>query len=206
MKFRALLKYFSLDIEARKTSVLTGLNRNTVNRYYDLLRKLIARHCETVLIPINCDGVGLAQDNGRPGEEEIPARGGMYVFGVTCHGGRVRTELVPPEHYAAAQVLLHGKSRSHHCRGLDKYEGLGDLSIGSFCRMRATCADGPSPRPDKTSEQFWTFLKSRLIKFNGISKSTLYLHLKECEFRFNARGEDLYQVLLKMVRGAPLGG
>jgi transposase-like protein len=30
------------------------------------------------------------------------------------------------------------------------------------------------------------------------------LHLKECEFRFNHRDEDLYHLLLKMFREKPL--
>ncbi|MDY7038843.1 MAG: IS1595 family transposase, partial [Thermodesulfobacteriota bacterium] len=34
--------------------------------------------------------------------------------------------------------------------------------------------------------------------------STFYLHLKECEFRFNYRNDDLYKMLLKMFRENPL--
>ena len=30
------------------------------------------------------------------------------------------------------------------------------------------------------------------------------LDLKECEFRFNNRGQDLYQILLKVFRKEPL--
>jgi transposase-like protein len=33
-----------------------------------------------------------------------------------------------------------------------------------------------------------------------MSRSTFYLHLKECEFRFNHRDEDLYKLLLKITR------
>ena len=36
-----------------------------------------------------------------------------------------------------------------------------------------------------TIEAFWSFAKRRLAKFNGIARTTLPLHLKECEFRFN---------------------
>jgi hypothetical protein len=32
-KFRGILKYFSLDIKATKITQLTGLNRNTTNKY-----------------------------------------------------------------------------------------------------------------------------------------------------------------------------
>ncbi|MCY4512646.1 MAG: IS1595 family transposase, partial [Bdellovibrionales bacterium] len=41
-------------------------------------------------------------------------------------------------------------------------------------------------------------------KFRGMNKETFYLHLKECEFRFNYREDDLYKLLLKMIRNKPL--
>ena len=45
-KFRQILKYFALDIEATKIAQLTGLNRNTINKYLLLVRKVIALECE----------------------------------------------------------------------------------------------------------------------------------------------------------------
>jgi hypothetical protein len=45
-KFRQFIKYFTLDLEAQKTAILTRLNRNTVNRYLRLIRERIAEHCE----------------------------------------------------------------------------------------------------------------------------------------------------------------
>ena len=53
-------------------------------------------------------------------------------------------------------------------------------------------------------ENFWGLAKVRLSKFRGMNKDTFYLHLKECEFRFNYRNDDLYRVLLKMIRNTPL--
>lgn len=53
-------------------------------------------------------------------------------------------------------------------------------------------------------EGFWGLAKTRLVKFKGISPPTFYLHLKECEFRFNHRDEDPYQLLLKITRSAIL--
>ena len=53
-------------------------------------------------------------------------------------------------------------------------------------------------------ESFWAFAKGRLTKFHGIADSTFYLHLKECEFRFNYRNQNLYKLLLKMFRETPL--
>ena len=49
-------------------------------------------------------------------------------------------------------------------------------------------------------ETLWGLAKTRLAKFNSISKSIFYLHLKECEFRFNYRKHDIYNLLLKECR------
>jgi len=37
-----------------------------------------------------------------------------------------------------------------------------------------------------------------------MDKNMFNLHLKECEFRFNQRGKDMYQILLKLFRDEPL--
>lgn len=41
-----MARHFSLDLTSENIAVLTGLNRNTVNRYLRLLRKKIAEFCE----------------------------------------------------------------------------------------------------------------------------------------------------------------
>jgi transposase len=53
-------------------------------------------------------------------------------------------------------------------------------------------------------EGFWGYAKTRMSRFRGMHPSTFYLHLKECEFRYNHRGQDLYHVLLKLCRENPL--
>ena len=53
-------------------------------------------------------------------------------------------------------------------------------------------------------ENFWGIAKVRLYKFRGMDKKTFYLHLKECEFRFNHRQDNLYLLLLKIIRNKPL--
>ncbi|MFI5323818.1 MAG: IS1595 family transposase, partial [Thermodesulfobacteriota bacterium] len=45
-------------------------------------------------------------------------------------------------------------------------------------------------------ESFWSFVKRRLQKFNGVGTENFNLHLKESEFRFNNRDKDIYKLLL----------
>lgn len=49
-------------------------------------------------------------------------------------------------------------------------------------------------------ESFWSFAKRRLAKFNGLTDDKFFLHLKECEFRFNHRHENLEQKALKIMK------
>ena len=53
-------------------------------------------------------------------------------------------------------------------------------------------------------ESFWSYAKRRLQKFNGVSARTFYLHLQECEYRFNNRDKDLRHLLLKLLEKHPL--
>ena len=53
-------------------------------------------------------------------------------------------------------------------------------------------------------ESFWSYAKWRLARFNGFRHTHFILHLKETEFRFNYRNNDLYSVMLKHLRADPL--
>lgn len=47
-KFREILDYFCLDIEATKISVLSGVSRITLNKLFKQIRILIAKECENI--------------------------------------------------------------------------------------------------------------------------------------------------------------
>ena len=53
-------------------------------------------------------------------------------------------------------------------------------------------------------ESFLGFAQQRLFRMRLAITERFGLHLKECEFRFNQRDADLYQLLLKMFREDPL--
>ena len=57
---------------------------------------------------------------------------------------------------------------------------------------------------DNLLDNFWVFTKNRLRKFYGIPKNVFYLHLRECQFRFNLRHKNIYDLLKQMLRLYPL--
>ncbi len=197
-KFRQILKYFALDIEAIKIAQLTGLNRNTINKYLLLVRKVIALECEQESpfsgeVEVDERFFGARRTKGKRGRG---ASGKTIVFGLLKRNGKVYTKIVPNCSRATLQAVIRGKvaffERTIHSDGWKGYNGLVDLGYKKHYRVQ----HGNNEFANKISyinaiENFWGIAKMRLAKFRGLSKPTLYLHLKECEFRFNHRGKNL---------------
>ena len=136
------------------------------------------------------------------------AYGKTIVFGLLKRGGKVYTEIVPDCKSKTLQDIVRGKVSAEsiiHTDGWRGYDGLVDIGYNKHFRVN----HGNNEFANKQThingiESFWSFAKTRLVKFHGISKSTFNLHLKECEFRFNYRNDNLYAIILKLVRNNPL--
>jgi transposase-like protein len=209
-KFRQLLKLFALDLTATQIAALSGLNRNTVNRYLRLIRQAVAAHCERESpfsgeVELDESYFGARRVRGKRGRG---ARGKTIVFGIYKRNGRVFTEIVPNCTKAQLQGIIRGRvelSATIHTDGFRSYDGIVHMGYRKHYRVhhhRDEFVRGNSHI--NGIEGFWGIAKTRLVKFKGMSRSTFYLHLKECEFRFNHRDEDLYQLLLKITRSAIL--
>ena len=209
-KFRDLVKYFSLDLGAQQIAILTNLNRNTVNRYLKLIRKRIAELCESETpfkgeIEVDESYFGAKRVRGKRG---LGAAGKTPVFGILQRQGKVYTEIVPDCAKATLQGIIRGRVSPESIIHSDKwrgYNGLVDLGYKKHYRVHHGTNEFARGKSHINGiESFWSFAKNRLIKFHGIPRDTFYLHLKECEFRFNYRNENIYYLLLKMFRDKPL--
>lgn len=209
-KFREFIRYFSLDLDAHKIAFSTSLNRNTVNRYLLLIRKRIAEFCEQSSpfhgeIEVDESYFGARRIKGKRGRG---AYGKTAVFGILQRGGKVYTEIVPDCARKTLQAIIRGRVEPDsviHSDSWHGYGGLVDLGYKKHYRIyhgKDQFANGK--RHINGIESFWSYSKRRLMKFHGIPRSTFYLHLKECEFRFNYRNQNIYQVVLKLLRNNPL--
>lgn len=189
---------------------VTGLNRNTVNRYITAIRERIAHHCEmespiTEEVEVDESYFGARLVRGIRGRG---AQGKTIVFGLFKRQGRVYTEIVPDCSKATLQGVIRGWVELEsiiHSDGWRGYDGLVDLGYSKHFRVE----HGNNEFVNKHShingiESFWAFAKTRLVRFRGLQKHAFYFHLKECEFRFNHRQENIYLLVLKMLREPPL--
>ena len=210
-KFRQLVKLFAMDLTATQTAELTHLNRNTVNRLYRAMRERISEFCRQAS-PVTgefvIDQSCFCSDRVK-GKRGRAASGKTIVFGLFMIEGNVHTEIIPDVMTAAFQDLIRGKIdinsviRADTWRG---YDGLVDIGYDKYFRVNRVNNEFSKGNriPINGIESFWGYTKHRLAKFNGIPKPLFETYLKETEFRFNHRGQDLYLALLKLLRERPL--
>jgi transposase len=209
-KFRQILKEFCLDSTAAETAKRTGVPRPTINVIYMLLRKRIYRlTLENNKAKIN-DEVeidesyfGARRVRGKRGRG---ANGKVPVFGILKRGDEVHLTIVKNCSKAQLLPILKGKvleGNRVYSDGWKPYDGL----VYNYDHYRVYHSKNEFARGKNHIngiESFWSWAKRRLNKMNGIHKEYFYLHLKESEFRFNHRKDDLYDILLSELRRNPL--
>ena len=130
------------------------------------------------------------------------------VFGLLKRGDQVYTEIVPDASKRTLQAIIRGKADPLSVINTDGwrgYDGLVDIGFGKHFRVNHGNNEFVKGSSHVNGiESFWSFAKRRLAQFNGVAKHTFALHLKECEFRFNHRHQNLYLAMLKLLRDNPL--
>ena len=210
-KFREILRLFCVDLTSSQISELSGLSRNTINKLLKAIRIRIAEKCEEESpfdqgeIELDESYFGARRVRGKRGRG---AQGKTIVFGIIKRHGKVYTQIV--KSCSAKELLSIVKEKvpresSIYTDTFRSYDGLVNMGYKKHYRI-AHGKDEFAKEHNHINgiENFWGLAKVRLSKFRGMHKSTFYLHLKECEFRFNHRHESLYDFLLKMLRDNPL--
>lgn len=204
-KIRKILRCFSEDLPAIKTSALLGLNPKTVDRYYNLFREKIARHSIEEAkfggeVEIDESYFGARRVRGKRGRG---AAGKTPVFGILKRSGKVYVTVVKNCSRRELLPVIQGKileGSTIHSDGWRAYDGL---ILNGYDHYRVFHGKNEFVRGKSHVngiESFWSFAKRRLSKFNGIPSHKFSLYLKECEFRFNHRGQNLYIVLLSVLK------
>ena len=208
--FRKVLKMFCADIPARTAGGLTGLSVQGTQSLYDGLRLRIME---------------LALEEARPfaGEVEIDesyfgprrvrgkrgrgAGGKTPVIGLLKRGGKVFTEIVENCSKQALMPIIKGQVLSEATVYTDGWKSYDGLVLGGYKHHRIHHHQNQFARGRNHVngiESFWSFTKLRLAKLRGIRAQYFFLHLKESEWRWNHRHDNLYLFLLKNLRSKPL--
>ena len=199
---RKILIHFSEDIAASKAARLTGISRNTINSYYTLFRdRIMQRQYKEVMefsgeIEVDESYFGARRVRGKRGRG---AAGKTPVFGLLKRGGKVFVSIVANCSKAALMPIIEGKVLEGSTIYSDGWKAYDGLILNGYDHYRVYHSHNEFVRGKSHVngiEAFWSFAKRRLAKFNGIRDYKFMLHLAECQFRYNNRGNNILDVLI----------
>ena len=204
-QIKKILRNFSLELTAIQTARQMNLNRHTVDRYYEFFRERIARYQEHSVMhgasastPARIVREPDARWSGLPRN----SIGDTPVIGLVKREGKVFVTLIPD---VSSKFLLPIVKKldvnalsSALAEHWTQYDGL-VLSHYRHYRIPhgENSAHGHHTIDDVDS--FWSQVKRKMRKHNGIPRHKLYLYLKESEFRFNNREKNLYPLLASII-------
>ncbi|MBI4043672.1 MAG: IS1595 family transposase [Candidatus Diapherotrites archaeon] len=198
-----VLYYFYLEVSARKCARELGLNYKTIAKRYMQYREAILRYSENDFKKLH--GKIEADESyfggKRKGNRGRGAFNKQAVFGILERNGRVYTAVV--ENVSAKTLFNHikKKTRKGSVFYTDCFKSYKDLKqYGKHNRVKHSKTFGKGHNHINGIEGFWSFAKERFHKYHGINKQNYPLYIKEMEFRFNNRKENLYARLIGVIR------
>jgi transposase len=203
-KIKKILRCFCADISASKAAEILEMNRNTINRYYNLVRKKIniysAIENKQSHGEFECDEsyFGARRVRGKRGRG---AAGKTPVFGLLKRDGKVYVEVVKNCSRDEIMPIIQGKVLEGSTIYTDGWRAYDGLILNGYDHYRIFHSENEFARGKNHVngiESFWSFAKRRLAQFNGLQDHKFFLHIKECEFRFNNRDKELFTILWKV--------
>ncbi len=207
--FKLIIKAFSNDLNALETASWTGVNRNTINRLFGLLRVRIAKisfdeSATLGIFEVDESYFGAKRVRGKRGRG---AAGKTPVFGLLKRDGKVFITVVDNCTKDQLLPIIQGKvleGSTIHSDGWKAYDGL---ILNGYQHYRVYHSHNEFARGKchvNGIEAFWSYAKRRLARRNGFSTSDLPVHLKETEYRYNNRSVDLYPIMVASLKNNPL--
>jgi transposase len=203
-KFLMAITLFELDTSVRESAKQLGLAYNTVYHIHQVLRHAI--------FIAESDNGSFSGETGmdesyfggrRKGNRGRGAAGKVPVFGILERGGKVKVEVV---HDVKGDTLLElaiKKVRRVSLIYTDRFRRYNGLVSYGFKHRRID--HGKRFANGKVYfngiEGFWSFAKERFMNYHGVDPMKFPLYLKEPEFRYNHRDQDLFNNLLQVLVG-----
>ena len=209
-KTEKIIKCFALDLTANKTAEILGIERKTINRWYNYIREAIYWYCEKEKAEVFRWEIELDESYFWPSRIRWKrwrwAWNKIKVFGLLKRNGKVYTQIVPNCKADSLLPIIRGKVDKNSIINTDwwkAYDWLVDLGYEKHYRIHHWNNEFARWKQHiNWIESFWSFTKRRLAKFNGIKAENFSLYLKECEFRFNCRlqNKNIYNELKKLLK------
>lgn len=191
---KKIFECFTAVLSATQTTQIVEVNRNTVNLWYKSFREEILEYIESSPTKKLSGEIELDESyfggprkklhandrrkRGRGTENKVP------VFGVLKRDGKVYTQIIKNASKQELMPIVKQIVRKQSTIYTDKWKAYDGLVFDGYKHKRINHLKSYANRKGthvNGIENFWSFAKRRLAKFNSVSRETFLLHLKECE-------------------------
>lgn len=193
-----LVEFFCLGVPAYRLRFQVPYSQPTIQRWFRLLREAIYNQAESELRSLSGE-IELDETmfgGRRPGKRGWGASGKHVVFGIYKRNGKVLTF---PISSRAGDTLI--PLITHHTKPGSLYYS-DDWYAYTFLPIRGnhvvvTKEKGIPKGRDHLNgiEGFWSYAKHWLYHYRGVPEQYFHFYLKEIEWRFNHRHENLVRLL-----------
>lgn len=203
-----ILQGFYQQVPAYRLAQDLGVDAKVVSRVYQKLRTALFHLAELEAMQSKMAGeieLDEAYFGGRrKGKRGRGAAGKSVVFGLLERDGRVYTKVV--EDVTAATLMAHiqattRKGSVYFTDAFRGYQSLRRYGKHHTVSHAKTLVDRRTKNHINGIEGFWSFAKHILYNYRGVSKYHFPMYLKEIEFRFNHRKENMFKLFLNTYFG-----
>ncbi len=197
-----LLEYFVLGVPAYRLRFRGPCSLETIKLFNRNTRKALAIH-ENCLEPfageIECDEASFG--GHRKGKRGWGAKGKIIVLGILKRNGKVK--VFPIQGRGADKIipLIKKHTKPGSLYYTDEWHAYGSLSVSGEHIVITKEKGRPKGRDHINGiEGFWSYAKNWLYQYRGVPKKFFHFYLAEISFRFNNRKNDLFPLILDILR------
>lgn len=197
-----IVKFFELEMSARKACQQLDLSYPTVLKAMTTIRMaIVANGSNPELLQGEVEMDEAYFGGRRKGKRGRGAAAKVPVFGILERNGKVVVEVVDD---VTAKTLIEQTIKTVRRGSIiytDKYRAYDSLMCCGFRHLsinhKLRFASGKVYI--NGIEGFWSYAKERLIKHHGVSKKRFPLYIKEMEFRYNNRHQELFPLITELL-------
>lgn len=196
----AILKGCSLQQPAYRLAHNLEIDYQSVTRTYQKLR-------ETIYHVAELEGKRLSGEieldesyfgGRRKGKCGRGAKGKSIVFGLLERNGRVYTRVVEQVSALELMEIIRKKTRKGSVYYTDTFTSYNSLKrLGKHYTVNHSkhLVDRRTKNHINGIEGFWSFAKHILYNYRGVSRYHFPMYLKEVEYRYNHRDDNIFNAL-----------
>jgi transposase len=202
----SIVKGFYLQQPAYRLTHDLQTDYQTVTRVYQRLREAIYHVAELeggkLSGEIEMDESYFA--GRRKGQRGRGAKGKSIVFGLLERDGRVYTRVVEDVSADELMEIIRKKTKKgsvYYTDTFKSYNSLKRLGKHHTVEHNKHMVDKRTKNHINGIEGFWSFAKHILYNYRGVSKYHFPMYLKEVEYRFNHRTDNLFKLFINIYFG-----